>query len=161
VEVGDRERTGTAFDGTTDETRVDAETTGTSLITDLDIGSRDGHDRIVFTLVGDHLPGHIIRYIDEATHCGSGEVIEIEGEAILAVQMSPARAHEVVDNQRQPTLEADVTPRHDAINHAAQFCDHHGGVSWAFGINGHQEYRVMTLDSPTRLVVDVLHPDSY
>lgn len=162
VEVDSPERTRAAFEGTTDETRVDAETTVTTLVADLDIGSRDGHDRIVFAFEDDNLPGYIIRYIDEATHCGSGEVIEVDGDAILAVQMSPSRAHEVIDNQRQPTLDADVYhPHHDAINHAAQFCDHHGGVSWAFGINGRQEYRVLTLDSPTRLVVDVLHPAAY
>jgi len=56
-------------------------------VTDVRMATHAGFDRVVFEIEGDGLAGWDLRYVDEATAQGSGELIEVDGDAILAVAL--------------------------------------------------------------------------
>ena len=111
-----------------------------------------GWERIVFEFQGG-LPGSRIEYIASATQCGSGQEVDVGGEAILQVRFENAAAH---TQQGQPTFRQEVDGAGDTIEEAKQTCDFEGVVSWAIAIDrGQQPYKVTTLTNPPRLVIDV------
>lgn len=112
-----------------------------------------GWERIVFEFDGTQLPEATIGYVEKATACGSGEDVDLPGEAVLGVMMVGAQAH---NDQGQVTVnvtEADGPG--DTILRVEQTCDFEAHVDWFLGMKGVQNFKVMTLESPTRLVVDV------
>jgi hypothetical protein len=58
-------------------------------VTDVRVSAHDGFDRIVFELDGDEAAGYDIGYTrdGEATSQGSGEPIEVAGEAALGIAL--------------------------------------------------------------------------
>lgn len=148
-----------AFEGTTEDTTVEADHTEFATLVAVRFGEQDGFERMTLEFDEEVMPGYTIAYTDQATQCGSGHPVETEGEAVLRIQVAPARAHTFVDELREPTLE-DTERRLEQpiLREAVQVCDHHGGVEWALGLRERAPYRVLTLDAPTRLVVDVREP---
>jgi hypothetical protein len=146
-----------AFEGTTGPTEHDVDRVGPITIDEVRASSRDGYDRVVFELREGEMPAYTLEYLDgPARECGSGREVTLEGDAILRIQMHPARMHEEVGGERQLTVEdRDRTYGHDRLRHLKVICDHHAGVEWALGLTGQHPYRVVTLDDPPRLVVDV------
>ncbi len=143
-------------EGTTATTEHVVERTGNVVLEDVRIAARNGYERIVFDFGDESETGHLIRYSSQATECGSGYPVELEGSAVLEVSFSPAAAHRFEDEQRVSTLEIDhLEPVQDLIREARMTCDHHGGVTWAFGLSAEAPYAVSTLTDPQRVVVDV------
>jgi hypothetical protein len=107
-------------------------------------------DRIVLTFTGDGKPGWAVRYVDEAVVDGSGEVVDLDGDAILQLDLSGT-----------PTRASGTTrPVHRRL--AGDVVDLHAlraweGVTQVFlGIDGGRTpFRVSPLATPSRLVVDV------
>jgi hypothetical protein len=56
----------------------------------VDTGAHDGFDRATFHLTGDGAPGWVANYVDGAVAQGSGETVEVAGDAILEVMMTGA-----------------------------------------------------------------------
>jgi hypothetical protein len=107
-------------------------------------------DRIVLTFAGDGSPGWTVRYVDEAVVDGSGEVVELDGDAILQLDLFGT-----------PTQGSGTTrPMHrrfggDVVDlHALRAWE---GVTQVFlGIEGGRTtFRVSALATPSRLVVDL------
>jgi hypothetical protein len=119
---------------------------------------RDGYDRVVFEFRGDARPGHRVRYVDVITHCASGHELDVVGDAFLEVSMSPAAAYVDVNGERVKTVD-DLDRRPDLARavHLKEYCDHHGGVGWAIGLDQRRAYRVLELGDPQRLVIDIRH----
>src|SRR3954447_14114722 len=61
---------------------------GASTVTEIRIGRQEGFDRVVFELDGAGTPGWDVRYVDPPASQGSGEPIEVEGEAALQVTLT-------------------------------------------------------------------------
>jgi len=107
-------------------------------------------DRIVLTFAGQGKPGWAARYVDRAVVDGSGEVVDLDGEAILQLDISGT-----------PT-QASGTARRVHRSLAGDLVDLHAlgaweGVTQVFlGLDGGRTpFRVATRTTPVRLVVDV------
>ncbi|MDZ7728856.1 MAG: hypothetical protein U5Q44_12040 [Dehalococcoidia bacterium] len=116
-----------------------------------------GWDRVVFEFAGAQAPATTIGYVPRALACGSGEAVELPGDAVLVVRFQGAVAHDDAGN-----VTVDVTEfegHGDTVLAGEQTCDFEGQVAWHMGVAGEQNFKVTRLSQPTRLVVDVMHPD--
>lgn len=128
--------------------------TGTALLADVRAGAQDRGDRIVFEFEGTALPMGKVEYVDSATQCGSGQPVQVKGSAILLVSFTQAAAH---DGQGKSTFDKQkLTGPGQVVQEIVRTCDSEGHLSWAIGVSGKKNFKVTTLQNPTRLVVDVL-----
>jgi hypothetical protein len=117
---------------------------------DVRVVEHEGGDRIVLTFAGDGKPGWVVRYVDEAVVDGSGQVVNLDGDAILQLDLSGT-----------PTQASGTTrPVHRSL--AGDVVDLHAlraweGVTQVFlGIDGGRTpFQVSALTTPSRLVLDV------
>lgn len=119
-------------------------------------GRHEGFDRTVFEFAGDTLPGYHVEYIDEPVRqCGSGAPVSMAGEGWLEVRFSSAQAH---TDAGQPTVEdRERAPSLPVLKELTLTCDFEGQVTWVLGLAAPNRYRVLRLNSPPRLAVDVRH----
>ena len=87
----------TADDGTTDAPAFPANaepdtadpSSGASVtVSDIRVGRQDGFDRVVFEVGGTGTPGWDVRYVDAATSQGSGDAVDVAGDAVLQVTLT-------------------------------------------------------------------------
>ena len=65
-------------------------------LVDVRIGRHEGFDRVVFAFRGNGVPGFRVEYVNPPiTEDGSGEVVEVDGDAFLFVRMEPASAYDM------------------------------------------------------------------
>ena len=57
-------------------------------VSDIRLGRHDGFDRVVFEVGGTGTPGWDVRYVDEASSQGSGDAVEVAGDAVLQVTLT-------------------------------------------------------------------------
>jgi hypothetical protein len=114
----------------------------------------EGFDRIVFTCEGFHHPTWKVRYVHPPIQqCGSGNNIAVTGNAFLQISMDTAQAH---TDAGQPT----ITDRNRHLNcrnlkQLVLTCDFEAKVGFVLGLDSKKPYRVVELQNPTRLVIDV------
>lgn len=146
----------TPFEGSREPVEVPGGTAPpTPLLVDVRAASHEGFDRIVFEFDGGE-PGFRVQYIDEATGCGSGLPVELEGTALLEVHMVPADAH---NEAGEPTFaEQELAPGLPSILEAKQTCDFEADVTWVIGLAEEADFTAITQTDPFRIVVDVAHP---
>lgn len=159
--LGGRERWPSPPDGARQEftagiVAVRPAASGVALLTDVRAARHDGFDRVVFELGGGSPPGFHLEYIDKPVRkCGSGESTTIAGDAWLQVRLEPTNAHTengaptIADRKRSVDLEV--------VTELEQTCDFEAVVSWVLGVKRPNKYRVLTLNDPLRLVIDVQH----
>lgn len=118
-------------------------------------GTHDAFDRTVFEF-DERLPGYHVEYIDRPVRkCGSGHVTQMAGDGWLEVRMSMAHAH---TREGQSTIaERERTPNLPVLSELALTCDFEGVVTWVFGVESPNHYRVQELSRPPRLVIDIKH----
>jgi hypothetical protein len=117
---------------------------------------REGYDRVVFDF-RERRPGYRVEYVSRPVReCASGREVQVLGDAVLMVRMRPAVAYEEAAGERRATVE-ETDRRLDLprILHLREVCNHHGTVEWVIGLAARGPYRVLALDGPPRLVVDV------
>ena len=129
---------------------------GAPVLTGVRTARQPGFDRTVFEFRGNALPGYAIEYVDRPVRqCGSGDVVELPGDAWLKVRFNPSHAH---TEAGRPTVEdRDQSPDLALLKRLRLICDYEGYVEWILALAGPNPYRVMELSAPTRLVVDVQH----
>jgi hypothetical protein len=136
----------------TGEASADARVT----VSDIRIGAHDGFDRIVFEVGGAGTPGWDVRYVEAASSQGSGDPVDVAGDAVLQVTLTGAGYPYdtgVEEYVRGPLTSASTTVVGEVVWDAT-----FEGTSVAFvGTTGEYPFRVYTLANPTRLVVDVAH----
>ncbi len=128
---------------------------GQCMLVDVRAGEQAGFDRAVFEFEN-CLPGYRVQYEDEAVACGSGEIEDAAGNAILEVRFEPAAAHNEAGMTTVPSLE--LMPGLNEIVELDSTCDFEGVVVWAIGLTSEADFRVSALTDPFRLVVDVQTP---
>ena len=127
------------------------------VLTDVRVGSHEGFDRIVFEFEGDEFSPWEVKYVAQPIACGSGKDVVVGGTAALQVNLFTAQAH---DEQGQLTIPSiDIAAGHPAIVQALSTCDFEALVTWVAGTEGDLPFRAFELTEPTRLVVDVQHPE--
>lgn len=147
-----REQSATGF--TAGIIEREASPQGIALLSDVRFARHEGFDRLVFEFAEGPLPGYHVEYIDKPVRqCGSGATTPIAGDAWLEVRFSPANAHTPSGAPtiafREKKLDLQV------VKELEQTCDFEAHVTWVLGAARPNPYRVLTLESPVRLVVDV------
>jgi hypothetical protein len=110
------------------------------------------YDRVVFEFSGS-LPLLRIEYVKQLIGDGSGLPIPMMGRAIMLVQFTPAQAH---NDGGQATAPEDMKPKLSIVKEIASAGDFEGVVSYGIGLGKKAETRIITLESPSRLVIDFL-----
>jgi hypothetical protein len=116
------------------------------------VGKNDGYDRIVFEFQGPALPAYEVKYVQSVSACGSGKPVTTSGAAQLSVTFRPAAAH---DSGGNATVSSnDIMANLQSIKEAKPSCDFEGVVAWVVG-TVFRPYRVVELQNPTRLAIDI------
>lgn len=117
----------------------------------------EGFDRIVIEFRDGILPGYTVSHpTEKITECGSGHEVDLESSKSLEIRIEPARAY--TEEGESTVSHADRSPALPAVEEIRVICDFEAMFTLAAGTAGRLPFRVLTLESPARLVVDVRHP---
>lgn len=120
------------------------------------LAGRDGFDRLVLEFT-DRVPGYTVGYRPlPARQDASGFEIPLPGAtALLQVSMTPATAEGWAGGPQTyfgpSALSADTA----SVTEAKSAGDFEAVLTWVAGVRAEQPFRVLVLDNPPRLVVDV------
>jgi hypothetical protein len=146
-----------SFSGDTEADVADASGDARVTVRDIRVGRHDGFDRVVLEVGGEGRPGWDVRYVDEASSQGSGDPVEVAGDAVL--QLTVTGAGYPYDTGVEEFPIADTVSASDtvAVTEVA-FDGTFEGTSVAFvGLQARAPFRVYLLEGPTRLVLEVAH----
>jgi hypothetical protein len=127
-------------------------------VTAIRIGRHDGFDRVVFEADGTGTPGWDVRYVDGANSQGSGDDIEVAGEAVLQVTVTgvgiPADTgvEEYAGPDRLSAGDAEV------VTEVVWDSTFEGTTVSFIGVTEQTPFRVYLLEDPARVVVEVADP---
>jgi hypothetical protein len=127
-------------------------------VTDIRIGRHDGFDRVVFETDGTGTPGWDVRYVDAAQSQGSGDDIEVDGDAVLQVTITGVGipADTGVDEYSGP----DRLSSGDAevVTEVVWDSTFEGTSQAVVGVTAETPFRVYLLEGPARVVLEVADP---
>jgi hypothetical protein len=126
-------------------------------ITDVRVGTHDGFDRFVIEFDQGTPELTLDRAQPPFTQDGSGLPIEVRGESFLALVLrgGTRQTDDGTSSFDGPTeWDADLP----ALVHAVQAGDFERQSTWYLGLAAESCVRVLLLDGPPRLVIDVEHP---
>jgi len=142
-----------AFTGTLNPRHQSHAATHVVLLQKIETGCCIGFDRVVFTFEGFHHPTWRARYVNPPIQqCASGNNIPLAGNGFLQLSMDTAQAH---TDAGQPTVERDRQLNCHNLKQLVLTCDFEAKVGVALGVSAKTPYRVVELQNPTRLVIDV------
>jgi hypothetical protein len=143
-----------AFAGTLNPSHQGHAATHVVLVQKAETACCNGFDRIVFTCEGFHHPTWKVRYIHPPIkQCASGNNIPVSGNAFLQISMDTAQAH---TDAGQPTItDRDRHLHCQNLKQLVLTCDFEAKVGFVFGVDSKKPYRVVELQNPARLVIDV------
>lgn len=135
---------------------VDRDGRGVAVLLDVRVAAHEDFDRIVLDFGDANAPGYHIEYVDRPVRaCGSGEPVPLPGDAWLMIETRPAAAH---DEQGYATVQnRDMAVDLPVIERFRSICDFEAVVAWVAAVRTPNRFRVIELDSPTRLIVDIRH----
>jgi hypothetical protein len=155
VEPDDGSSDAPAFPANTEPDTSDASAGAQVTVRDIRIGRQSGFDRVVFEVGGTGTPGWDVRYVDQPSSQGSGDPIEIDGDAALQVTITGAQIPDTTgvaeyDGPNPVAGTGTKTVTEVAYDHVFE------GTAVAFvGTSGQLPFRVYALSNPTRVVVEV------
>ncbi len=87
---------------------------------------------------------------------GSGQSVDLRGPVTVRIALNPAVGH---DRDGRSTLTTAVRTawRYDQVRETAVIGDYESVFTVGVGLHRKAPFRVLTLDDPTRVVVDVRH----
>ncbi len=137
-----------------------ADGTGIALLRTVRVGRNPGFERIVFEFAGTSRPGYRVQWVDgPIVSDGSGEPVDVTGDAFLEIVMEPASGVDL--SAPQLTIVYDgpdripVAGQTELITDLVRTGDFEAVLSWAAGTTTKVPFRVLSLKSPTRIVVDL------
>lgn len=146
------------FDGGTSPTSAPPPpgSTEVALLTAVRVAGQGPVDRIVFEFRDDSLPGFDVGFTEAPTASGSGDPVEVEGEAFLAVRMEPASGVDL-SSTGEPTYDGPdrVTGDTGVVTEVVRTGDFEANLEWVIGLDVERAYRVDVLEGPARLVIEV------
>ena len=151
-----------ASEGLLEPLSIDPGTGASTLgLVDVEVAAHDGFDRVTFTLAGDEQEaGWRVGYVDEAHSAGSGDPVEVDGEAVLQVTLTgiavPGDLPPAVEDDLW--VEGEITFGGDAVVEVIDDTVFEGQQELFVGTTGRHPFEVQRLDDPQRIHVDVQHP---
>jgi hypothetical protein len=110
------------------------------------------YERVVFEFIGP-VPLITVQYVNQLIGDGSGLPVSITGRAILQVTMKPAQAH---NDRGQSTAPTRIKLNLRNVKEVASAGDFEAVLTYGIGVDRNTETRVITLDNPSRVVVDFI-----
>lgn len=142
------------------DTRPDTEepSGGPLTVTAVRVARQAGFDRVVLELAGKvaGAPGWRVQYEDAPTSQGSGDAVDVEGEAVLAVIVTgvgypfDTGQEEETDD---PALPGDLEVVEDVVLGAT----FEGQYEAFIGVSSQRPFTVRRLADPARVVIDIAH----
>ena len=119
-------------------------------------GRHAGYERVVFEFDG-RLIGYDVRYVPEVTLGESDQAAPLPGTAFLQASFQPAVAHQLRGGAVVNTLKGPETlrPRYPVVQQVTLASDWEGEVRFGLGLSGKAGFRLLRLDNPTRMVLDL------
>jgi hypothetical protein len=136
-----------------------------ALLVQVRYGRHANFDRIVFQFENG-LPDYRIEYAEPPNLGdvpGPGGPLPIPvptaGSAFLKVSFGGAAAHDPDPPYDSTYLgPQDLTVGLPSLVEAEMASDWHGDVTWVLGLSDEVDFRVFSLEEPSRIVIDVAHP---
>nr|WP_216645897.1 hypothetical protein [Isoptericola halotolerans] len=125
-------------------------------VTDVRVGAHDDFDRVVLDLEGTGAPGWRVEYVDEALEPGRGDPVDVDGEAVLQVDVTGTAMP--MDSGVEEYGGDPVPGPGESVEQVVYRFVFEGTTTAFVGVDGEpRPFRVLTLSDPTRLVIDVGH----
>ena len=128
---------------------------GSPKLVGLRAGRHAGYDRVVFQLDGPIPSYYSVRYVPVVHLDGSGDPLRLRGAAFLEVVIR-APTH---DNNYRPVLTPTrLRPDFPALREVNAPSSFEGQTTAGIGLTQRVGFRVLELTDPTRIVIDLAHP---
>jgi hypothetical protein len=128
---------------------------GSAKLVGLRAGRHPGFDRVVFQLDGPIPSYYSVRYVPVVRLDGSGAPLRLRGSAFLEVVVR-APTH---DQDYRPVLSPTrLRPDFPALREVKAPASFEGQTAAGIGVTSKVGFRVLELTSPTRIVIDLAHP---
>jgi hypothetical protein len=143
------------FPATTQPDTQQASADARGNVTDIRVGRHEGYDRVVFEFDGAGTPGWDVRYTEQPSRQGSGERVDLAGNAALQVTITGVgypydTGIEEYSGPRPPS--ADGTEVVTEVFFDGTF---EGVTAALVGTESEVPFRVYLLQDPARVVLDV------
>jgi hypothetical protein len=117
-----------------------------------------GYDRIVFEFQGPGIPEVALRVgTPPFTHDPSGLPLTVQGSSFLVLVLHGASAI-TPEGQMTYTGLTDFKPGFPVLTEFEEVGDFEAVTQWVAGLTGPACHRVFVLKNPSRLVIDLQHP---
>jgi hypothetical protein len=135
---------------------VENGTVAVANIVDVRVGTHDGYDRVVFEFEQGTPELTLDRAEPPFTQDGSGLPIDVEGDSFLGLVMRGGTKQTDAGTSSYDGS-TDISPGFPALVHLTEAGDFERQSTWYLGLTGEACVRVLLLDGPPRLVIDVEH----
>ena len=135
---------------------VEDGTVGVANIVDVRVGTHDGYDRVVFEFEQGTPELTLDRAEPPFSEDASGLPMEVDGDVFLGLRMrgGSKQTDAGTSSYDGPT---DFSPGFPTLVHLIEGGDFERQSTWYLGLAGESCVRVLLLDAPPRLVIDVEH----
>jgi hypothetical protein len=135
---------------------VDAGTAPIANIVDVRVGTHDGYDRVVFEFDQGTPELTLGRAEPPFSEDASGMPLDVDGDSFLGLQMrgGTKQTDSGASSYDGPT---EFEPGFPALVHVVEAGDFERQSTWYLGLAAEACVRVMLLDGPPRLVIDIEH----
>ena len=130
-----------------------------ALMKGLAVGRHAGYDRVTFTFE-DFLPGYVISYVEPPIkEDGSGKTVNVAGSDYVQVVMQPASGFDLNSGEgaivyKGPKRISGAEAGTSVVKDVVRTGDFESVLTWTIGLADKVGYKVQTLTSPPRLVID-------
>ena len=137
---------------------LQSEQTGDSVhLTDVQVTTEEGFDRVTFVYAEDSIPGLAVRSAQPPfTEDPSGNPIEVAGAPVYQVTIIGGTMM-AADGSSTYTGSMNFEPGFEQIVQLVEAGDFEAVNTWYLGVNGSRCLRAFPLADPTRIVIDVQH----
>lgn len=156
--TGDDATTGprpTPFVANTEEDTGEPAGPGQVALTDIEVTSHEGFERVTFHITGEGRAGWRVGYTDDPRSQGTGDPVDVAGGAVLSVVITNTGYPpdvEVTPLSVAPTLPDDLTAVRDLVSDSLFEGQHLLFV----GVDRRAPFRVRRLDDPHRIVLEII-----
>lgn len=133
----------------------------TAYLVDVRAAGHEGLDRVVLEFDGSDVPSYRVAYVSPPIlRDGSGALVPVAGEAYLELRLTPASCLDVTGEDLRWTYDGpDRVTAVDGqvVSEVVKTADFEATLAWTVGLPRPLPFAAQFLQSPLRLVVDILH----